>query len=379
MNPSLFTRKILTALVALMLLSSCGKGCQKGGMGGGGGGKVDPLDVIPASTNLLINLNLKKMQSLPMFADMMKDAPQEAKELSKDVDEAVLALNMRGPAQAPSGLAIVTGNFDEKKVLTLLDEAAKKAGGEVKKEIFEGKTLYISPKDPNIGMAFLAPNQAMWGQVSTLKESILLLSKKGENVRSNKELMELYNKRDTKKMLWGVGLIPPGVTPPAQPGDPLASLQGIKAFSLAIDYDTKDLSLDLTANAQDASQAQSLTNLINSYKTIFGASLATQQPAVGQIIQGAQISNQDKSITLSLKISELVLKQLSQMVADKKGGGGAPMGMPAEPTSPPPSGAPVPGAGAAPAAPSPPPPVPPSPTVSPAPAMPPPPPPPGQP
>jgi hypothetical protein len=371
MNRSLITRKIFTALMAVALLSSCGKGCSKGGMGGGGGGKVDPLDVIPANSNLLISLNLKKMQTMPMFADMMKDAPQEAKDMSKDMDSAVLALTMRGPAEPPSGLAIVTGNFDEPKVVLLLEDAAKKQGGEVKKETFEGKTLYLSPKDPSIGMAFLAPNEAMWGQVATLKDAITLASKKGESVRSNKELMDLYNKRDDKKMLYGVGLIPPGVTPPAQPGDPMASLQGIKAFSLGIDYDNQNLSIDLTANAQDANQAQSLTNMINSYKTIFGTTLASQQPAVGQIIQGANITNQDKSITISLKVSDAVLKQLSQMVAEKKAGAGAPMGMPGDPSMPPPPSAPAPGLGAAPAMPAAPAPAPsalpaPAPTVAPA-------------
>src|SRR5262249_12671821 len=109
MNKHLFPRKILLGLLALTLLSSCGKGCGKGGMGGGG--RIDPLDVIPASSNLLISLNLKKMQSAPLFADMMRDAPPEAKEISKDVDDAIMALNLRGPAQAPSGLAIVSGNF----------------------------------------------------------------------------------------------------------------------------------------------------------------------------------------------------------------------------------------------------------------------------
>ncbi|MFO1518172.1 MAG: hypothetical protein U1F57_00685 [bacterium] len=355
MNPTFFRRKWLAVFLALGLLTSCGKGCGKGGPGGGA--KTDALDLIPAGNNFLVSLNFKKLRNAPFFSDAIKDAPAEAKELSQNVDEALVGLTVRGPGQPPGGIMVVSGNLDEKKVVALLEDAAKKQGGEVKKETIDGHTVYLSPKDPNIGLTFLSPNQAVWGQIANLKESMALAAKKGESVRSNKELMELFNKRDANKMLWGAGIVPStGAPVNAQPGDPMASLQGIKAFSLGIDYD-KELSIDLTANSQDAAQAQNLVNLINSYKTIFGASLAAQEPMWGQVIQGAQIGNQDKSVTISLKLSEALVKQLSQKVQEKKNEK-APDGMPGMPDSgmPPPPPAP-PSPTSAPSAPPAPPPA----------------------
>jgi hypothetical protein len=194
-----------------------------------------------------------------------------------------------------------------------------------------------------------------------LKEALGLAAKKGNSIRTNKELMDLYAKRDTKKILWGTGLIPPSTAAPSgQPGDPMASLQGLKAFTLALDYDNKDLTIDWTGYSQDASQAQSLVNLVNSYKSIFGASLAAQDPLWGQTIQGMQIGNQEKSVTISLKLSDELLKQMSQKLAAKAkemtppaGGVPAPGEAPApgvaEPVPPPSPSGPMPGA--APAAP----------------------------
>lgn len=310
-----FPRKLLFCVLALSLLASCGKGCKKGGESGA---QADPLDLVPAGNNLLISLNIKKLMNTPFSAEMMKDAPAEIKEISKDVNEALIALNVRGPSQPPSGLAIVNGTFDEKKIISSLEALAKKEGQELKKEPLETKTVYLSPKDPNIGLILFSPTQIVWGQMADLKAALALAGKKGDSIRNNKELMDLFNKRDSKKLLWGAGLIPASATPPpSQPGDPMAALQGLKAFSLGIDYD-KDLTIDLTAQAQDAAQAQNLTNLVNSYKTIFGASLAAQQPMWGQVIQGAQIGNQDKLVTISLKLNEEVVKQLSQMAAAKK-------------------------------------------------------------
>ncbi len=317
MKRSSLILKFMSVFFLIAALSACGKGCNKGGSPAG---QIDPLTLIPANNNLLLSINWKKLIGTPFFQDASKDMPSEAKEISKDVNEAVIAVAMRGPSQAPSGLAIVSGNFDEPKIVGLIEEAAKKQGsGEVKKENIDGKTVHLSAKDPNIGMVFLSPHQAAWGQIATLRESLALLNNKGDSVKSNKELVDLFNKRDSNKLLWGAAILPPppaGQTP-AQAGDPMAALQGLKTFSLGIDYNNKDISIDWAGNTQEASQAQNIVNLVNSYKTIFGATLAAQQPSLGQVIQGAQISNQDKTIHISLKLNEEVLKQLSQKMADK--------------------------------------------------------------
>jgi len=330
MKRSIFRYKLVSAFALLAILSACGKGCQKGTPSG----QVDPLSIIPAGNNLLLGINWKKLTGTPFFQEASKDMPAEAKEISKDVDDAIIAVSMRASAQAPSGLAIVSGNFDENKIVGLIQEAAKKQGvSEVKKETVEGKTVYLSAKDPNIGLVFISAHQAAWGQLATLKETLALLAKKGESVKSNKELVELFNKRDANKLLWGAAILPPPPAgQPAQPGDPMGALQGLKAFSIGVDYNNKDLTIDWSGNTQDAAQAQNIVNMVNSYKTIFGATLASQQPALGQVIQGAQIGNQDKNITISLKLNEEVLKQLSQKM-NEKAPAAAPGAAPAAPAA----------------------------------------------
>src|SRR4030095_12698020 len=373
-------RKILLLLLTLTLLSACGKACQKGGgLGGltGLGGKTDPLDIFPAKNNFLLSINVKKLATLPIYGEMIKDAPAEAKELSTQVDDALISLNLRGPTEKPSGLAVVSGSFDEKKILSVMEETAKKQGsGEIKKETFEGKTLYTSPKDPTLGMAFLSPNQVIWGQMADLKEALTLAKTKGPSIRTNKELMDLVEKRDSKKLLWGAGIIPPSAVEGAanQPGSPMASLQGLKSFSVVVDYDNKDLSIDWTGNNQEPYQAQNMVNLVNSYKTIFASSIASQQPLWGQALQSMQVNSQEKSIALGLKLSEALLKEISQQFANKSTGMVPPDAM-APPAAPAPEPAPAappaqaaqPSAPAAPAAPS----VPPPPSVPPTPATPP--------
>lgn len=338
MKDSSLKFKFLSLFMLMALFTACGKACQKSGPGAG---QADPLTLIPSGNNLLLGINWKKLTGTPFFKEASKDMPPEAAEISKDVDQAIVAISMRASAQPPSGIAIVTGSFDEKKLLGLLEEAAKKQGAtEVKKESVEGKTIYLSSKDPNIGMVFLSPHQAAWGQVASLKESLGLLNKKGESIQSNKELVGLFNKRDANKLLWGAAILPP---PPAgqaaQAGDPMAALQSLKAFSIGIDYNDKDLTIDWSGSTQEATEAQNLVNMVNSYKTIFGATLAAQQPALGQVIQGAQITNKDKEIMISLKLGEEVLKQLSQKMNEKAPApGAAPSAPSAAPSVPAPTG-----------------------------------------
>ncbi len=299
--------------MGLLLLSACGKGCNRPS-----GEKSDVLGLIPASNNFLININWKKLSTTPFYQEATKDVPDEAKTVLATVDQAYLALSLKGPSEAPMGLAIVTGKFEEPKIVSLLEERAKKQGGELKKETVEGKTIYLSAKDPNIGLVFLSPTLAMWGQKSSIQESLILQSKKGESIESNKTLIDLFNKKDSEKMIWGVGVLPRPATPsnPQNP-DPMASLQGLEAFTFGIDYN-KSISLDWIGNARDVTQAQNIANLFNSYKTIFGASIAAQYPQWGQVIQGAQITSKDKVVNLSLSIGEDLIQEIKQKIAEKK-------------------------------------------------------------
>ncbi len=307
----LYFKKLSVVLTLLVLLTACGKGCQKSSTPGKEG---DALSFIPAQYNILFGLRLKKLTPIPLFTVLTQDAPSEIQQLFSDIETAFIGLNIRGGNTPPSGLVVVTGNFDEKKLLSLL-ESQKEPNSEIKKETVEGKTLYISPKDPNIGVVFLNSQLVAWGQVSALKNALSLASKKEANIRSNKDLMDLFNKQEDKKILWGAGLIPQ--TPPPSTSDAPAPLQGVKSFSLSMDYD-KELSLEITANTQDGTQAQNLANLANSYKTIFSTSLAAQQPSWAQVIQNAKIENQNQALSLSLKLNEEVLKQMATLIAERK-------------------------------------------------------------
>src|SRR4030095_3447416 len=96
--------------------------------------------------------------------------------------------------------------------------------------------------------------------MADLKEALTLAKTKGPSIRTNKELMDLVEKRCAQKRLCVAGIIPPSAGEGAanQPGAPMASLQGLKSFSVVVDYDNKDLSIDWTGNTPEASHAQNM-------------------------------------------------------------------------------------------------------------------------
>lgn len=306
--------KLILVIFSIFLLTSCSKGCQKGGTSKGAS---DPLNFIPANNNLLVSINWKKLISTPFYNDLSKKLPPEAKELTAHLESMLIAVNVRGGAEPPAGLMIFNGSLEEKKVLPILEADAKKEGKEIKKETFENQTIYLSPKDPNIGLVFVSNSQLLAGQLSSIKEALTLISKGGDSIRSNKELVDLFTHRDSSKLVWGAATIPPNVTQNGAQNPMSSTLQGLKAFSITLDYD-KDLAIELTGNAQDNAQAQNLANLMNSYKTIFGASLSSKDPALGQAIQGMQINNQDASVKVNLKIPQQVVEKMSKDLKEKK-------------------------------------------------------------
>src|SRR3990167_9805915 len=121
--------KLVFLLLSILLFTSCGKGCQKtAGLKGG----EDPFNFIPPQNNFLISINWKNFIATPFFAEFTKAMPSEAKQLSSDLDQMLVALNIQDPTKPSSGLMVFRGRIDEKKVLPILEEDAKKEGKEVK-------------------------------------------------------------------------------------------------------------------------------------------------------------------------------------------------------------------------------------------------------
>lgn len=315
-------RFLALALVAGVGFAGCGKGCGKAG-----GGKQESLSLIPADSNVVLGINWKKVQESPMGAKFLEGVPQEAQPFLKDVDNLLLGVKAVPMGGAPKDfVGIVSGKLDTAAMVKQMGDQAQKTGATLTNEEYEGVKIYGTSNEPEFAVAML-DSQAVFGSKDSVKRALDLAKKKGDSVEKNKAVMDLIGGIDKGKMLWAVATIPPGSIPEGAGGgmgNPLSSLSSVKALDLALDYN-QNLTLDLGVITGSKEDAQQMMTMANSYKTLFGGSVASKSPELGKILGGLSIDAKDNKVILALKLDQATVEELAKKAKEKQGA--MPMGM----------------------------------------------------
>ena len=295
------------ALILVAVLSGCGKGCGKQGAG------AEALSLIPASSNAVIGLNWKKLQSSPLGEKIKKDIPKEYAPLLQEIEAITIGIKTQGMGEKdPDPLIVISGKLDQAKIIASFENEAKKHGDNVTKTDYQGVTIYSGTQKPEVAVAFVS-EKGLAGRPDLIKQAIDLSKGKGESIEKNKEVMELISNIDRSKMLWAVATIPPGMVPSdaAEPGNPMAMLSALKAMDLAIDY-ADNLTIDLGVVASSAEDAKQIETMANSYKTLFGGSMAQKDPTLGKVLNALTIQASDKRVKVSLKLDKTTVDEITQ-------------------------------------------------------------------
>lgn len=304
------------ALVLACLITGCGKGCEK--KDGVPAAKSSALSLIPSDNNVLVGINMKKLKDSPLGAKMKESLPEEMAPFVESIEGVTLGFSAKGMGKEPEGaVAIMEGSLDQEKLLAQLKEQAKKDGGEVTTEEYNGVAIHSGVKDPEVGMAFVE-SVAVVGQKPSVKKVIDLSQKKGESIEKNASIMELLKAVDSSKMIWAVASVPEGAIPGgggnAAPGNPMGALSNIKALDLAMDM-TDKLTLDLGIIANTEEDAKQMENMANSYKTLFGSSLAQKEPKLGEVLNNLNVSAEGPRVVLNLAVAKETVEELSKKAA----------------------------------------------------------------
>lgn len=301
----------LMPLLTALLITGCGKGCGKGGVPGGE--EAAALKLIPAGKNVLVGINWKELKKSPLGGKFQENIPEEFKSLGQEIEQITIGLDIQGMGQAPEkGLAVISGSFEPEKLIGIMKSQAQKDGQELEETDYQGIKLYTNPKEDMVA-AFL-DKKLLLGQKLAVQEAIDLSQNKGESVEKDQKLMDLLKTVDSSRMLWAVAIVPEGAmgAPGAQqPGSPLGALSGVKALDLALDI-SKELKVDLGIITGTPEDAKQMETMVNSYKTLFGASLAQQDPNLGKVFSNLNVKVNEKRVTLNLELDEATVTELSK-------------------------------------------------------------------
>lgn len=306
---------------------------------GGAYAEFKPISAIPASTTFLIRIDVKQLASLNIYKQIEAERDQDPKakalyekfvnstgvKLEEDVDHVFVSLiGSAGPGS--DAISLVTGKFDEKKIITYGTNKENNEGKEVKETEYNGVKIYNVPGDKDEQESFfsiLSPQLLVFGTEGGIRLAIDAEKGKAKGIATSEEIMALAQKVKSDSLIWGVGQLPKAVATAPSVG-PTQALKTLKTLSFSVDY-SPNLDITITGDCEEEKEAVEVKNSISQalgMAMIFGA-----QMGLSDIIQKLQISNAAKSVILKLSLTPEEIALLKAKIDEFKSQGAAmPMG-----------------------------------------------------
>ncbi|MCZ2340771.1 MAG: hypothetical protein LC104_03120 [Bacteroidales bacterium] len=294
--------------------------------------ELEPL--LPAETESVVMINVRQVLDSSLFkkygqgqveqALQGNDAQQVLKEIGldpmKDIERVVGGTWGTGPEDMKA-LFVVRGKFDPAKLFAAIKQAAKSEPDKVE-ILSEGKYKLVKLTVENQDKPFYASvaneKSIVVSNDKKLVVNALADAQKGAKPRLKKDLAELVKSQDDSVSLYAVGLtagkveLPPNFSLPIQGVDPEKlekQLQAIKHAAIVLNI-TDGLNLSIAMGMADAASAKefggTVDQLVNTAR-VFIPVIAAQQPQfrplADELSQTLQSKVNQKSVSLSLKIS----------------------------------------------------------------------------
>jgi hypothetical protein len=227
---------------------------------------------------------------------------------------------------APSGAApkgdggfIVNLKYDKAKLLGLLKEKAP----EFKEETYNGVVLYSNldggKAKQTTQAAFLDASHIVLGSEKGVKGIIDVYQKRAESVLKNAEMSAIFKEVDKSGLAWGAFAIPQELLKKGIETSPqLKVLEGVTALTMAFDYKLAKFIADIRTLGGTKEQNTNLASTLNGFKSL-GGMVAAKEPAVGDLLNGIEITSGEDFTRIYVSLSQDVMDKLGKLAESKAG------------------------------------------------------------
>ena len=323
--------KKATALTTLVLLTAFISACAPAtGVRTGAAAGEALVKMLPKSTTGVVALDVQRLMATEAVLKALQDPKAKLDEFvkmsgidpAKDILYAGFGLT-GAPGAAASGMqggVILSLKYDKARLQALIKEKAP----EVREEIYNGVTVYGNldggqGKDQNARAAFLDDTHIALGTEAGLKGIIDVTQKKADSLTKNAEMAAVLKKADKSGLLWGAFAVPAELVQKGIASTPqLKVLEGIKAVTLMFDDRASGVVADIRTLGGTKDQNSNLAGTLNGFRAM-GAMFGAQEPAVGEFLNGLQITSGDDFTRISLNVSHQVMDKLGELAKAKAG------------------------------------------------------------
>ncbi len=307
----------------------------------------DLIKLLPRSTVVVVVNDIKRIMEI----DAVDKASQDPKvkerydefvkmsgiDLKKDVAYVGIGAPASGDASRffmPSretGIKnlgiIVRLKYDKARLQGLIKEKTPEA----KEERYNGVTVYsnldegkqTSPYVPaevgkmSFQVAFLDASHIVIGDEEGVKNVIDVFQKRAEPLAKNPEMTALMSRVDKSGIAWCAVSYPAELIKKAVDSNPqLKALEGLKGLTMAIDDRISGLLAEIRTFGGTKEQNTAFASNLNGLKAM-GAMYATQEPALGELLNGIAITSGKDFTRLTATVSYETLGKLWRLAEPK--------------------------------------------------------------
>jgi hypothetical protein len=324
--------KKATILTLAVLLAAALAGCTSttGSKSGAAAGDA-MIKMLPKSSTGVVAVDVSRIWQVEAVQKALQEPQTKARYdefvkmsgIDPVKDISYIGFGLSGlPTGAPAGMnggLIITLKYDKAKLQSLIKEKAP----DVKEEIYNGMTVYAN-LDGTEGeqftrAAFLDATHIVLGSESGVKGIIDVRQKKAESLAKNPAMSGIIKKVDKSGISWGAFEVPQELLQKAIASNPqLKVLDGITALTMMFDDRLGNVIADIRAVGGTKDQNANLASTLNGFKGL-GAMFGAQEPAVGELLNGIEISSGDDYTRLSISVSHEVLEKLGKFAQSMAG------------------------------------------------------------
>jgi len=314
-----------TALCATLVLVLFAFTACNPKVGGVASKAQDLMSLVPGNVQGVLFIDIQNGMKVQAVSDMLKKPEVQAK--FKDFtdktgidplkDIRFLAVGFQpGTGQGnQDAVGIINLNYKKDALLATMKL------GEVKERQYAGFPVYaLEEKEgqPPMHGVFLDEANIVVGTPKNVEAVIDIFKGKKSSLRQNGELMALVREANKAALLWGVFIIPAEAL--AQVGSQmpmLSGLEGLKSGLLAIDYQNKNVLVDIKAKGKDAAKLKQIADMLNGLKA-FGAMAAATKPEIGELVNKLEITSGKDFVRIYATLPEELIKKLAAEAAKPK-------------------------------------------------------------
>lgn len=326
--------KKATAIGLVLLLTAFAAACASNpaGLRSGAAAGEALIKMLPGTATGVLAIDVQRLMGTDGAKKALQDPKAKAKldefvamsgiDPAKDISYIGVGLSgsPTGGSKGMDGGVVVSLKYDRAKLQGLIKEKAP----EVKEEIYNGVTVYSNldgEKDQKqtTRAAFLDDTHIILGSESGIKGLIDVHQKKAAPLAKNAEMTALLKAVDKSGLLWGAFAVPQELIKKGLESSPqLKVLEGVKAVTLMFDDRVSGVVADIRTLGGTKEQNANLAAALNGFKAM-GAMFAAQEPAVGEVLNGIQITSGDDHTRLALTMSHELLDKLGELAKSKAG------------------------------------------------------------